>query len=81
MGLEWHNRIRSSNGRFATREQREEAERQGYPTAQLHIRVSMDLALRVKAAAIAEHMELGAYCARALDAYAPRKAPRITYQR
>lgn len=66
IGLEWHNRKRSENGRFA---HRFNLEKNGSPADQLHIRCSTDLAKRIKAAAREQEMEIGAFCVDVLESY------------
>lgn len=72
MGLEWHNRKRSTNGRFEPK-LRTKLEGMGYPTAQLHLRLPEDLARRVRLAAINHCLEINEYCIKALDNYTPRQ--------
>lgn len=71
MGLEWHNRKRSTNGRFEP-ELRTKLEGMGYRTEQLHLRVPANLAKRVRQAALSQSMEINEYCIRALELFAPK---------
>ena len=61
MGLEWHNRKRSTDGRFAKREKRLHFYT-GEAHTQLHIRVSSTLAEQVRNLAIARQQEIGEFC-------------------
>lgn len=66
MGLEWHNRKRSTNGRFARRN--EGMMKAGEPPmTQIHIRVTKNLAIRLRNMAIAEHEEITQICAIAIE--------------
>ena len=68
MGMEWHNRKRSTNGRFARRN--EAMTEAGQPRqAQIHIRLPVELAVRLRAMAIAEHQEITTLCADLIEFY------------
>ena len=68
MGMEWHNRKRSSNGRFARRN--EAMTTAGQPRqAQIHIRLPVELAARLRAMAIAERVEITKLCADLIEFY------------
>lgn len=68
MGMEWHNRKRSSNGRFARRN--EAMAKAGQPRqAQIHIRLPFELAVRLRAMAIAEQQEITTLCEDLIECY------------
>lgn len=64
MGLEWHNRKRSTNGRFAVKQL--EMAAAGAATEQLHIRVPAELAERIRSLAIEFEQEISEFCSIAL---------------
>ena len=68
MGMEWHNRKRSTNGRFARRN--EAMIKAGEPDmVQLHIRLPKSLSIKLRTMAIAERMEIAQLCADAIEVY------------
>ena len=68
MGLEWHNRKRSMNGRFAKREKALQFYT-GVLHTQFHIRVPADLAERVRRIARENEQEIGEFGREALQMY------------
>ena len=65
MGLEWHNRFRSKDGRFARRQKGLASA--GVKVDQLHIRLPMELANEVRRIARARQMEISEYIREALE--------------
>lgn len=66
MGLEWHNRKRSPDGRFA-RQERKLGFHSGIHYSQLHIRVPRELGDRIRHMALLRHVEINELCCRFLD--------------
>ena len=69
MGLEWHNRKRSTNGRFAKEKKVDFYTGEG--TQQFHIRVPKLLADRVRLEARTRKMEISEYCCMVLEKHTP----------
>jgi hypothetical protein len=65
MGLEWHNRLRSTDGRFARRQKG--LANAGEKIDQLHVRLPMELANEVRRIARARKMEISEYICEALE--------------
>lgn len=66
MGLEWHNRPRSINGRFAKRAKalKDVAE---IEIEQLHVRIRADLAAEVRRFALRDKMEISQWVEMAIE--------------
>ena len=66
MGIEWHNRKRSTNGRFAKRALGLELDGD-IEIDQFHIRLPKDLAERVRRLAIDNGQEIQEFCREAIE--------------